>query len=488
MNKLIRLLLSFNTKERARFKDYLNSPFFNNNNDLVKLDLLIDPKKFPSSKEKQEQYKENLIRKFYPEKYPTTKKDICPTDLTGLRRMVSQLIKKVDGFLLQIQHEKESAENTRRKVDGYMVRKLYKEAREISIKENKLGQGAKFNRQYFWDSYRNQEAIFYLNVIEKNKADVGKVVTPFLKFYYSTMLLYACATLDQSKIRNTTYDISFIQEVDQNLGLKIDQMPVVIKIYYYILQLLKGVDEDINFKKIKEMLFRDKEQLHPTDIRQYCNFLLNFCIRRINIGHYDYKLERFNLYQEFLPTGIWYDEVHLRPLIYYLSVRSALAVGELEIALETITKYKEYLPKDYKKEISQLCLAEHSYALKDYRGAQSKLLSKLSKRDHFFFVVHRHILEVKILIDSDGEYEQIFGTLEALRLYLGRQKDKNINTNLVATFEQFRDYTTRLLKYNNNPNLRDKAAELLLDIQNASDLTEREWLLEKASKLLKKRW
>ena len=92
--KLISLLASFSRIELNRFKKYLNSPFFNENELLSRLFNTIVP--FIVSNEFNTQHFQNIPDKpfFWKKLYPNT-----PFDDAQMRRLSSELLKMAYGFL-----------------------------------------------------------------------------------------------------------------------------------------------------------------------------------------------------------------------------------------------------------------------------------------------------------------------------------------------------------------------------------------------------
>ena len=142
---------------------------------------------------------------------------------------------------------------------------------------------------------------------------------------------------------------------------------------------------------------------------------------------------------------------------------------------EYIHKYGQLLEKKYQENYINLSLASLYYSKKDYEKAM-QLVNQYEFKDILINLSAKTML-LKMYYEL-SEFKALESLLESMRAYLQRKKELGTRTN---TFKNTIRYTKKLIKV--NPYNKDHVAKLRKEIEEATPLTEKAWLLKQLDDL-----
>ena len=241
--KLIRVLSTLTAKEWRRFGDYVNSPFHNKNDKLIRyyriLDLIYP--EFESSKQQ-----------IFKQMFPALKYD----DLK-IRHINSRLLKLVEAFLITLYTDQTSGE--------FDLLQLYRE-RELEriwiSKKKRLAawlDSIDINGDLLQDRFKlieEQSDFIAAKGVRSNEPMLQEVSDQLdINFIYQKLKLF-CRTINYTNLVKFEYDLQLKEEIITLLEQgKFDHVPL-INIYHTIFKMLTEDDSDNWFSELKERLER----------------------------------------------------------------------------------------------------------------------------------------------------------------------------------------------------------------------------------------
>lgn len=455
-SKLMELLRTLTSRQHSRLEEYLASPFFNKNEDLLAFFRALKPfaPAFSSPALGKEVFlkKENL-------------------EARRLAYLMSDLLKQTENFLIVEALLEDDHLGNRALLEIYHQKGLAKHYRGL------LDKATRKLEEYPW---RNAEFLYWqfqLRQLEYLHSDKSqRTFNPFLqeashaldRFYLVEKLRLSCAMVNMVQLLNVDYDLGLAEDILPGAGA---QMPAV-QVYLAIYRMLKDPEDRPSYFEAKEKLLAHAGLFDKPELTTLSIFLFNFCSRRIN---------RFNdpfFWKEYLDVGkfllreeLIFEDGRLSPWLYKNLVTAGLQQDEHEWTHEFIQSYKDRLPESYQEPLYEYNLAHYFYHRKQYDDAQ-RILMQVEFRDVFLALSTRSLL-IKIFYETDQE-ELLFSHLEAFRIYLLRNKLlPEANRRQV---QQFIDFTRKLARME-KPEAH-KLAELEAQLPDASKVLHRDWLAE----------
>jgi hypothetical protein len=206
-------------------------------------------------------------------------------------------------------------------------------------------------------------------------------------------------------------------------------------------------------------------------------YLMNYCIRKINLGNTGYVNTLFEIYQLVLERKIIYKDRYLSQWDFKNIVVIGLRAAKNEWVMNFIEKYKNDLPENEKENAYTYNLAYYHFGSGNYREAIS-MLQKVAFTDLYYQLDTRAIL-LKCYYELDDE-EALLYHLAAFRIFLSRNKlvsdyQRTLYRNLIR-------YTTKLTRFINN---KKQLKNLLKDIEQEKQVADIGWLKAKVESRLR---
>ena len=428
-SKMIDMLRNFSTKELNKFSDYLASPFFNKDNDLLLFYNHI--KKYAPEFEVKKVDKEKLIKKGIPGLQITEKK---------LGYMMSDIVDHVEGF---IKYNSYFANE----LEGYCnILRVYNKWENDKLFDQTLRTAKDFLEK---DPYRN---------------------APYF---------YSCELINRQKLVATDYEVRLLKEISDHLREhSYDDYPS-ITIYYQILMTFVENDNDEHFGKLKKLLEEHTDKFPLDEAKDIYAYAQNYTIRKINAGNKTYLREYFNLSKQALEKNLLMVDGYLSPWTYKNIVIAALRAGEFEWTEQFIKSYKNKLNEKFRINAFNYNMG-YLLFFKGQYGEALKLINQVEFTDIFYALDSRTML-IKIYYQMD-EWDPMQSAIEAFKVYLRRNKTLSENVKVLYTnFLKYIDKLSRLTKRD-----KSKLNELKEKIEETKQVADLGWLQQKVEeKLLK---
>ena len=459
-----RMLAVFNTfskQEIKELKKFADSPFFNQQKEIVRLlDFLVECKyqlKILPSKEK-------ASRVIFPnQKFSDVKVRLLMSDFHKL--MEKYLVCK-NAFTDEIQNKIQLASTYRQRKLPKHFEKTIKNAEDL-LEKDELRHAEYFNLRYKqllehfqFSSSQKRADEFNLQEIS-NTLDIN---------FITLKLRQTCFLLSHQAVYNKEYDFglleSIITYVEQNDLLNIP----AISMYFYCYKALTEQNSIEYFTKFKKLIFEHDQKFPETEIRDLYLFAINYCIRQINQGEKGYVQEGLDLYKQALVKDILIENKVLSRFAYNNIVAMAIGVNDLEWVDDFIFKYKDLLEKKYREQTFSFNQARLEYQRKNYDEA-IQLLQKAEYRDLLNNLISKTLL-MKIFYEL-SELNLLESHLDSMKVYIRRKKVMGYHQ---TNYRNIIRFTKKLLTTNLYD--KEKKYKLINDIKAENILTEKEWLLE----------
>ncbi len=466
-SKLIRFLKNFSRKELRLFNDFVKSPYFNNNTELVSIFEYI--KKFAPLYKNKKLFKENVYMYLYPERKFNEK---------HLGYLSSDLIKLIEKFVALNRYNKEPILPSYHQLLTYNEWDLDKQFKKIS-KEAFTKQNAYPYRDtnYFFNQYLLADAsnqFFTKQKKRKYDESIQEAADNLDLYYLSTKLKYCCEIINRKNVVAADYQLKLLNEITSYLKENpIDDIPA-IAIYHQILMTLLESDKDIHYTKLKNSLNKYADKFPIQEARDMYAYAQNYCIRKINSGYIEYYKELFYLYKIVLEKEIIFVERHLSHWTYKNIASIGLRLKQFEWVEKFINDYKHKLSPEFKETAYAYNMANLYFYHKKY-GEALRLLLKVEFQDVYYHLDTK-LLMLKIYYEIN-EIESLFSLIDAFKIYLKR--NKFVPDSVRKTHNNFLTFAKKAIKIPDSD--YNKIEDLEKQIKSTKEVVNIPWLLEKLS-------
>ncbi|MBL7803837.1 MAG: hypothetical protein JNL02_08900 [Saprospiraceae bacterium] len=455
--KINQTLNALNKVEKSRFIKFLQSPYFNQRQDVLQLYQAIGLENVSDDKE-------SLYARACPG---------APFDPQKLRLLLSYLQKLADQFLALEQWMATPGAQESALVQASRQKGLERHFQDaLQLAQHRLSQQPLRNSEYYirqgmllWEearyaSLRHPEDESYLIALSDN-ADL---------LWLSQKLRYLCLHTAYSARFRTSGSLGLRETVEAVLQ-QADYMAVpAISTWYYCLKMLESPESAGYFARFKQQFLAQSQAFDPDELRDLYLFAVNYCIRRVNEGQTTFFHDIMDFYKEGLTQGHLLDKGVLSHFTYYNIVAAGLHTREYEWVEHFIQRYRNALERSYRDSAYSFNRARLEFARKRYDDALA-LLQNANYHDPLLNMAAK-TMALKIYYALD-EYEVLHAHLEAFIIYIRRKPGLGYHRNNYLNLAR---YTQKLIALNWN----DKAevSAMRQKIENEAVLTEREWLLE----------
>lgn len=471
-SKLLQVLTTFSTKELDHFVDFVQSPFFNKNNNVVL--LLRNLKKGLAKGENSALEKRKIFLETYPDK---------AYNENYLRKQTSILFQLLQQFMGQLEWSKTNLNS-----DFFQLQQLKKRnlnhlfQLQYQSVTKQLQNREKKDSNYFFQKYQlSEEADKFFIQQQKRHYDssLQEKMDSLDIFYLIEKLKGSCEILNRRKILEGNYQLNLTNEILTFLNQenKFSEVPI-IKVY---LQIFKTLQEEANETHYENLVFllgkfqNAFPQKETIDIYRYAQ---NYCIRRINGGQPSYYRKLFELFQNQLKHEINLRNGILAAEDYKNIVTVGLKVKEATWVKNFIFQYKENLLPEIRENVFSYNLASFYYGTQNYDAA-IQLLSTVRYTDIYYEISGKIILAKTYFIKK--EFEVLIYFIDAFKLNL--QRNKKIAFQYRQRITNFLIQFKKVVKFKMNKDflpskiMEAKREKLSNRIQEVEPIIDAKWLL-----------
>ncbi len=475
---LIEAFKTFTPQEMKEFSEFVSSPYFNKNVNVISLFEVIR-KNYPEfDADKIE--KEKVFKKVYPGK---------PYKDSTMRLLMYYLFEVVEKFLAYTCFTK----------NGFAVREnMIKEFRNRGLNkefEKNIEEAAKEV-----EKIPEKEESFYMNRFIFKYEHLGYVssgapqkiekalhiddiefASNNLTYYYLIRILkFYSVILNTMYLYNVKIDLSLFESVMKNFDEGLYKDIPLIGIYYYVVMVLLNPEEEKYYYKLKELILKNENILsHDTLSDLYIN-LENYCHRRARAGETKFYAESLDIYNHELNKEICFTDGIIANSFFISYVVSACRIKDFESASKFIESYTKTLKEDSREAFYHYGNAFMECDLKRYEKSLEHLAKV--KPEELYLKMDVRLLQCRIYYEL-GWSMPLQSLLDTFR--------KTVQNNKLMT-ETRRGHFISFIKFLNQLN-NMKYKEDLNGINNLRETLKKEeqfpyrlWLIEKIDELLNK--
>ncbi len=467
-SKLLKAFKKLSKEELKDFKKFVQSPYFNNSKEVVKLcEYLI--KEAPDFVEKR------LDRKVVYQRITRTK-----TYNDGkMRVLMSGLYKQIRRFLALQGFERDEAfaqlfllrEFMHRGMDDSFTTQL----KSLQQLKNQMPTSEDYYLQNFY-----LELIHHRYLIQRGERNVEPNLQGLSQslstFFIANQLRYYASMLSYQQMFNIHYELSFEPALIDYLEKNWELYPPIIGTYYFCILTMLHPNEINHYQELKTLLGSAFEEMPSEMLVDVYAHTRNYCIRQIRTGNLQYLEELFDIYELMIQQNMLLQEEQIRASDYRNIVVNAIRLKKYDWAKNFITNHHDFLEPNHKHNTYHYCQALLHFELQAFSQTLDHL-REINSREIFIVLNHK-----TLLIKSYYELEEIISLdalIKSFKEYLRNHKEIGIR----QYFINFVNFVNQLQNVNYFD--KGKVEKLKAKIQETPQVTEKAWLLAKVNELLK---
>lgn len=466
-SRLVNILKTLNKKEVRDLRKWLHSPAHNQREDSI---LLFEYLAQGDILEKEEKLEKEII---FPYVFPES----SDYDDAKMRQVIYFLLKCIEDYLTYSEFEKKQLQKQLLLADVYAEKKLDKYFKKtIETIEKSQSNSPLMNDEYFRvlyeTKYTNHEFFSKINrMVDFNLQEI----TDSLDLYFICLKLKQCCIIaSHQKVYKTEYEIGLLSEILNHVeNKKLYHIPAIGIYYYGYKSIIEN--EEIYLEKFQEILFKNESIFPQGELGELYLIAINNSIQKINKGEMSFLSNAFELYKRGFENQVLLLENRITVFTFNNVVLIALRIREFTWAENFITEYNQYLKENNRQSTVLYCQARLAFARNQFDNAMD-LFVKVEHSDILLNLNAKTFL-LKMYLEK-GETKALDSLLDSMRTYVRR---KDVVGYHKENYRNIIKYTKKLVKV--NPYSKADKKKLQEDIQTASPLTEKKWLLAQIDKL-----
>ena len=470
-SKIYNVLTHFDKIEQNRLRKYIRSPYFNVNETLMTFyDVLSEH--INANGKAGELTKEQIWGQLYENE---TFNDV------RFRKLSSDLLKLVEGFLAQQIYDKDNLQQTNfllEAVNEKKIERLYKSStRQAQIWSDVRNQKP---AGYYYYQFEIQKKLYDLNEAELKrfeKSNVEEIINNLDYFYLAEKLKWYCTVLSRQNLISHEYQLLFIDEIISHMDkYTYDNVPL-IRIYYLIF-LTQTANNEEHYFALKDLLSKYWMTLPLKDAEEAYTNMFSYCIKKMNQGNAEFYREFLNLSKDLLKTDILLARGELNPWYFRNAVMASLRLNEYEWAEQFINDFENKLPIDFRKN----AVSYNRALVYFYQKKYDKVIPLLQSVEYDELVYNLSSKSILLAVYYDLDADEALGSLmESFKTFLNRHKE--ISDVQRILYSNLMKYIKKLLKL--IPGDQKEIAKIKQEMEDDKKIgiASMKWVYEKLAEL-----
>ena len=368
-----------------------------------------------------------------------------------------------------------------RSPEAVSFEKAYKKASKLTGGKSRDEKSLGYRLQYEIENTRYQ--------LRFPTSKIGAIFDPVLdtleEYYWLKRLKIVCAGLNMDAILGTTHEKTRIGEIPEELFAN----PLIL-VYHLVYRILTEEEWKSSFQDLFQMITTQSTDIPQSALDEPIRYLINFALRRINVGELDQQEQVAALYEWLFDRSDKQDKKLVEPgdLKNYVNILCRL--GQLDRAETALEKYIPRLSSTQKGNLPLYLQALIDFTREDHRACMQGLDKMLNRTDNVFLQLDGRLLLWKtyyLLGEKDPDLFDLasFNFHDTFRKYVVRKK--NASQSHKDNYRNFANLFLSLLKCQlESVTEKRKACVLKLEdkIRSTTDVASRHWLLEQCAQTL----
>jgi len=471
-DKLLSLLGAFSKYDLNRFRKFVQSPYFNDQEDVTRLFEVVNKAIREGESAVAALDKSAVWASLYPGQ---------PVDDGHLRRLASDLTLLAQRYLVEEMRQQDpvsEAIDLQRALAQYDLPKHLASA-ERSI-EKLLAQRAGKSPDYYFAQFRQHWNVF--SRASKLVATAGytdKLVAADFHlecFYLAQKLKLYIEWLLYRGFRVTESEVPVVPGFWEYLEDERFAAVPLIRIFRKVIRSFTDSENEAHF----EALLLDLEQYAPevdrADLRECFFIAQNYCALKINQGKTAYYYRYFALIKNLVDKDLLLENGQVPEAVFKNFITVSLGAGEYDWTEQFIRQYADFLPARIRENARMFNLAYVFFYQKNY----NKVIEHLRDVEYSDVV---YALGAKSMLlrtyYEQGEYLALDSLIDSFRIFLRR--NKVISKNLKREYINFVNLVKRLTTITSNDT--KALADLHRRVSQTSYSMPKNWLLKKIAEI-----
>lgn len=461
-SRLIEIFKSLTKAEQRDLRKFVQSPFFNQRQDVVLLlNYLIKWQPFKKAKTLE---KTRVFAKIFPAQSYDEKR---------LGYAMTFLHQAIKDFLAYQNFAKNEVLQQTHLINALRQKGLHRHFEsELKVAQQNLVRQSLRNIGYHYQNYRlHFERYEFTNSKSRTTAESFQELSDEMTTYFmASKLKQSCTALSHHRISKTSYQQDLLPEVlTQAATKKYEHIPA-ISIYYQAYLALTARESKPYFDQLRVLIRRYAAQFPKNELRDIYLLAINYCIQHYNEGQAAILQDLLHLYQEGLEAEVFIEHGWMSRFTYKNIAMTGLGLKAFDWVERFLYRYKDNIEPQYREHTFNYNLAILYYRKPDYDKAM-RLLRQAEFDDLLHNLEARKML-LKIYYDL-GELEALLSLLDSFKNFIYRQKGLGYHR---ANYLNLIKFVHRLLQLPAYDKLARKT--LKEDIEKVNVLAEKAWLLE----------
>ena len=473
-SKSLSLLQTLSKVELNRLRKFLRSPWFNEDDDVIRLFDLLNNALRKGDEMAATLDKVAVWTALFPEK---------KYDDTALRRLTSVLTQLALQFLLEDQrhHDPLAEALAMQKVLEKPELKKHLAGVERQIQRSLNEAAGKSPEHYLahfqmhWNSFsRSAKSVSTTDYLEKLMP-----ASDFLDvFYVVQKLKMHMAWLMFRKVRVAEHEIPMPHGFWDQLDEPRYQRVPLVAIYKNAARCMEEPGEEAHFQALLHDLERYAPELTKEDLRECHHIAQNYCALKINQGRTDYYPILFRVFNSIIRLDILLENNALSEGMFKNIITIALNLGEYDWAETFIRDYAGYLPSNIRENARTFNLANLYFHQKKHHAVM-ELVRNVEYSD-VVYALGSKLLLLRTYYELD-ELMAMDSLMDSFRIYVRR--NKLISKDLKREYINFLNYLKKLSALSvASP---QAVTAFKTKVSTSKNPTAKKWLLEKIAELEK---
>jgi hypothetical protein len=467
--KLVQTLLQLDKAERNKFKKFLISPYFNNDDNIVAIYDILEGN---ISNQKEE----------FPEKTILWKrifKGIAYDDIR-LRKYFSDLLKLLSQFLSLDLYQNDPIHQDLNLLEVINNKKLNALANN-SLKNARVHLATKSlqNAQTFLQSYHLERKYYEILNVEDNRkirSNLEDINRNLDIFYLSEKLRLFCMGIALQTISAHAYKLSYQEEILSMVEKKgFENVPSVM-VYAKLLRLFTNPSDENNYFSLRQLVSENNLLFPTNELTEIYSIIINYATIQINTGNNKFLEDLFEFYREVVSQNILLEANSFSPWHFRNIVVIGLRLKEFSWIEQFIHAYSPLLPESQRENSLTFNLASLYFYQKKY-DLVIKTLQSVEYDDYTYNLNSKTIL-ICTYYDT-GETDALFFLLDSFRAFLNR--NNNIPEDRKNLYRNFISFSKKIAKL--APKDEKSKQKLILALEQTKNVASKSWLLEKLAEL-----
>ncbi|OWY25402.1 hypothetical protein C7N43_19050 [Sphingobacteriales bacterium UPWRP_1] len=472
-SKLITLLRTFTPQEHKEFKKFVRSPFFNTNENVVKLyDHLY---KYAPGFDSPRLDRQKVFSFLFPDE---------PYKEIKIQQFASLLVNLIEQFWIHNDLKEPTPDATLRLADAYRQRRLTAYwQKTLSETDNLPPSDAAHAAYCLLQQQIQQHETIEAQEKREQEPHLQAVLNKLTGFFLVCYLKYGSKALNFRRFNpQQNYNMPLADAVVQYAAQPENAANPAIQIYLHIWRSLQQPDEETHFEGLKKLLLQHHRLFTRPEAEEMFVFAHNYCIGKLNKGQQRYLRELFDLYRFEMEQGIISPTEPLSASVYRNIITIAQLLGEWQWMEDFINNFRQAVGED----TYIFNLARLRFLQKRYTQTVELLQNRQDRFGDVLMLLAAKSLLLKalyelFLLDTEGisDYDDALETFIASFIALLQRRKKELLHHYVYYLnltQKVRQLLTQQLSG------RVKTRFLLAleqSVQKTTEIAEKAWLLEK---------